>query len=55
MSRTKHHGQKSLFSGMSKFKKVTKRKRKAKEKQAIKNKDFDSIPKFKKTDKYDYL
>lgn len=40
---------------MSAFKKVTRKKRKAKEKQAIKNKDFDNIPKFKKSDKYDFL
>lgn len=40
---------------MSAFKKVRKRGRKAKEKQAIKNKDFENIPKFKKSDRYDFL
>jgi hypothetical protein len=34
---------------------MQKRKRKAKEKQAIKNKDFDKVPRFKRTDAYDYF
>ncbi len=51
MSRTKHHKENKK---MATFKKVTRKKRKAKEKQAIKNKDFDQVPPQKKTDLYDF-
>lgn len=55
MSRTKHHKDNGLFKGMGKFKKVRKRVRKAKERQAMKDQDYENIPTFKKTDKWDYL
>lgn len=44
-----------LYEGMSKFKKLRKKKRKAKEKQAVKDHDYENIPKFKNSDKYDFL
>lgn len=41
--------------GFNDFKKGTKRKRRAKENQAMKDEDFDNIPKFKKSDRYNFF
>jgi len=54
MARTKNHRRTYSTGVMTAFKKVTRKKRKKKEKQAIKNKDFESVPPQKKTDKYDF-
>lgn len=56
MSRTKHH-RRTFFTqdnGRSTFKKIVVKKHKAKMKQLIKNKDFETVPTQKKTIDYDY-
>ncbi len=53
MSKSYHN--KSLNKPSKVFKKHAKAKRKAKEREAIEKGDFDDIPKFRKSDQYDWL
>lgn len=62
MSRTLHHTKRFADAvmvwdrkGFGKFKKMARRLRKAKERQAIKNKNYEFIPHFKRTDMWDFL
>jgi hypothetical protein len=54
MSRSKNH-RKTYGQIPSSFKELTKRKRRAKERQAVKVGKFEEIPIFKKSDAYDYF
>jgi hypothetical protein len=54
MSRTHHHRENDFGRPNGKFKKVQKKKRRAKERNAMNNEEFDNVPVFRKTDKYDY-
>lgn len=56
MSRTHSHklNSRDFNNPLSDFKKVKKRVRKAKERQAMKDEDYENVPKFKNTDKYDF-
>jgi hypothetical protein len=56
MSRTKHHrSKKKSIRVPADFKKVRRQGRRAKEKQAIREKKYDNIPTFRKSDEYDYF
>lgn len=56
MSRTFSHKQSSrdFNNPTSDFKRAKKRVRKAKERQAMRDEDYENVPKFKNTDKYDF-
>lgn len=44
-----------MFRGMGAFKKVTRKRRKAKERIALQKQDYDNVPRFRKSDKWEFL